>query len=599
MSRNHERITFATIWPIIAPWRLPLIIALLSILAGGGLAILPPLILRRLIDNNLAQSRMDGIFELALGYLGVTLMVHFTSFLTAYSTSIAAHGALRRLRVRLFDHLQKLPVSYYDQTPIGDTISRCTSDMETIDSLFSSGVISLLAESVRIVFTLGAMIALSFPLSLAVIFTLPLLIVFTRRFQFLMRSAQRELRFAIGILNSRLQENLTRIEVIKAFNWSFQVVQRFRKVLSETLKTQNRSIAYGAVYDPFLKIFQAVLVAVFLIAGTSPDFGILSVSIGTLTAFILFFDQFFGPLIRIGNEWQIVQGALAGLERIFQILVLPTEETEFGNIRSIYETPCKDGILVEMERITFGYVDKQPILSNVSLQAVEGSHIAVVGRTGAGKSTLFHLLGGLYRPWEGYVCLEGKDPCRLSAIERRRILGVVPQAGWMFTGSVSDNLTLWDNHISREAVEKACRISGADRFITRLPDGYETLISDTSGGKGIRLSAGERQILTLSRALIGDPAILLFDEATAAVDGVTEAAFKQALRIQLEERHGVVITIAHRISTAMAANRIIVIDEGKIVEEGTPDFLLKNDGQFAALWALATAGWDWCEKKEI
>ena len=587
-SQVFERVTFAKVWPVIAPWRYTLLAALASILAGGGLAVLPPLLLRRLIDGNLAEGRIDGIFEIALGYLGATIAIHLTSFCTAYIASVAAQGALKRLRVRLFDHLQKLPVSYYDRTPIGDAISRCTSDMEAINTLFSSGVISLLAELVRLVFTLGAMIALSLPLSAAIILTLPLLVLFTRRYQLLMRAAQRALRVATGVLNSRLQELLTRVEVIKVFDWGFRIVQRFRGVLAETLKAQNRSIGYGAAYDPILKIFQAVLVAVFLIVGTAPGAEVVNVTIGTLTAFILLFDQFFGPLIGIGNEWQVVQGALAGLERVFQILGLPTDTP-----RVVYPSLSKDGPLVRVEGVTFGYVEGQPVLREVSIQVVSGEHVAIVGRTGAGKSTLLHLLGGLYSPWDGWIHVAGRDPRGVAATERRRIVGTVPQAGWMFSGSVSDNLTLWDHSISREAVEKAGRISGADSFVSKLPDRYDTMISDTGRGTGVQLSAGERQLLALGRALIGDPAVLLFDEATAAVDGATEAAFKHALRIHLEERRGTVVTIAHRISTAMAADRIIVMEDGRVEEEGTPGQLLERGGRFAALWELANAGWDW------
>ena len=589
---------FGKVWPIIAPWRLLLAGALISVFAGAGLSLFPPLIMRRLIDEHLVPGRMENIFTLAVLYLGATIAVHLTSFLTAYSTSVAAQGALKRLRVRLFGHLQKLPVSYYDRTPIGDTISRCTADMETIDSLFSSGVISLLAESVRLVFTLGAMIALSLPLSLVLILTLPLLVIFSRRFQLLMREAQRALRQDTGTLNACLQEILTRPEVVKVFGWEFRIVQRFRRVLAATLKAQNRSIACGAVYDPLFKIFQAVLVALFLIAAASPVLEIFHVSIGTLTAFILLFDQFFGPLISIGNEWQVVQGALAGFERIFQVLTLPADEGETirASQQSAETRPKRS--LVEVEGVTFGYTEDRPVLKEIGLKVDAGSHLAIVGRSGAGKSSLFHLLGGLYRPWEGFIRLEGKDPHQIQSPDRRRTLGTVPQTGWMFSGSVAENLTLWDDTISRDAVEKAGRISGADAFVTKLASGYDTVISDAGRGQGLQLSAGEKQLLALTRALVGDPSVLLLDEATAAVDGASEAAFKRALRIQLEERRGVVITIAHRISTAVEANRIVVMEDGKIVEEGTPETLIHNGGPFAALWVLENAGWDWREKQK-
>ena len=593
---------------------------------------------------NLSTGRVEGIFVLALAYLGATAAVHLTNFLTAYITSIAAQGALRRLRVQLFDHLQKLPVAYYDRTPIGDTISRCTADMETIDRLFSSGVISLLGESLRLVVTLVAMVALSLPLSVVLILVLPILVVISRRFQVLMRGAQRLLRKAVGRLNARLQETLIRTEVIRAFGWELRIVQRIRRVLADTLSAQNRSIAYGAAYDPLLKILQAGLVAAFLILSASPILKAAQISIGTLTAFIFLFDQFFQPLIRIGNEWQVVQGALAGLERIFEVLSLQTDEQEgasrsrsperWNTERTVEpggamakaegvtskrddttakrdrttankddrttkrddRTTKRDGTMVEVNRVTFGYLDERPVLTDVSLRVKAGQHLAVVGRTGAGKSSLFHLLGGLYRPWKGTIRLEGHDPNRISPDQRRRILGAVPQVGWMFGGSVTDNLTLGDKTIPRAAVEKAARISGAESFVTALPAGYDTIISDAGQGKGTQVSDGQRQLLALARALVGDPAVLLLDEATAAVDGVTEAAFKRALRTQIDERQGAVITIAHRLSTAMEADYIVVMEGGRIVEAGRPDELLRNGGHFASLWELENAGWEWREQ---
>jgi ATP-binding cassette subfamily B protein len=592
---------------VIAPWRWLIIGAIVSAVAGAGLTLLPPLILRRLIDGNLSVGRVEGIFILALGYLGATAAVHVTQFLTGYGASVAAQGALRRLRVQLFDHLQNLPIEYYDHTPVGDVISRCTADMETVNSLFSSGVISLLAESLRLVVTLAAMIALSLPLSLALLLALPVLVVTTRWFQLLMRKAQRTLRTAVGELIARLQESLTRTEVIRAFAWEFRIVQRFRRALAKALSAQNRSVAYGAVYSPFLNILQAALVAAFLTLSASPILQAAQISIGTLTAFILLFDQFFSPLISVGNVWQVVQSAFAGLERIFQVLSLPADGGQRDEERYAVEEPesgfreaaraSAETVMIDVDRITFGYLSGRPVLSHVSLQVETGRHYAIVGRTGAGKSSLFNLLGGLYRPWQGTIRLAGKDPNRVSSEERRRIIGAVPQVVWLFSGSVAENLAFGDETISRTSIERAGRVSGAESFVAALPDGYDTIISDAGQGRGVQISAGQRQLLALARALVADPAVLLLDEATAAVDGATEAAFKRALREQIEERQGAVITIAHRLSTAVEADRIIVMEGGRIVEEGRPAELLNRGGPFASLWELESAGWEWDERK--
>ncbi len=590
------------VWPILAPWRWHLIGAAVSVTAGAVLALLPPLILRRIIDDNLTQGYAEGLCGLALLYFSATVSVHLTTFATSYTMSVAAQGALRRLRVRLFEHLQALPVSYYDRTPIGDAISRCTSDMASIETLFSSGVIGVLSEALRLISALVAMIALSPPLSLILLLLLPLLVVITRRFQIRMRDAQRALRLAIGRLNASLQEVLTRVEVIRALHWEFRIVQRFRRVLADTLRYQNRSIAIGAVYDPLLKILQAALVAGFLALSASPLLETMRVSVGTLTAFILLFDQFFDPLLSVGSNWQVVQGALAGLERVFEVLDIPIDagdgasavasalsgaDTKTLRVGAVSTPP------VQVDQITFGYLEGLPVLSDVSLQVDPGQHVAIVGRTGAGKSSLFHLMGGLYRPWAGSVRMGGLDPSAMSAEERRRTIGAVPQVVRLFGGSVLDNLRLGDSDLDREAVVDAARITGADAFVSALSEGYDTLISDAGQGRGSQFSAGQRQLLALTRALVGSPAILLLDEATAAVDSATEAAFKAALRTYLRDREGAVVTIAHRLATAMEADRILVLEDGRVVEQGPPDALLEAGGHLASLWELETAGWEW------
>lgn len=602
---NGERpaVTFGQVASILSPWRWVLLGAAASVVAGAALDLVPPLVFRRLIDENIEAGRMEGLLSLAALYLGAMAAVQLLAFITAYVTTLAAQGALRRLRVKLFAHLQKLPISYYDRTPLGEVISRCTADMATIDSLFSSGVISVLAQSLRLVSALVAMVALSPLLASVMILIVPPLFRLTRVFQARMREAERGVRRAVGMLNARLQEALTRAEVIRAFHWESRFVQRFRSTLQVTLVEADRSIGYGAVYSPAMNILSAAVIALLFWLSASPFLEAAEVSIGTLTAFILLFQQFFAPLISIGNEWQVVQSALAGVERVFQVLDLPTDEGDWGEpgasmpaIKApgaLAQVRATDRPTVLVSHVSFGYRPGDHVLSDVSLELTPGEHLAVVGRTGAGKSSLFYLLGGLYRPWAGTVRVGGRDPYSLSRHERRHVLGAVPQVVQLFGGSVLDNLTLGDRAIAQDAIERAALISGADEFIRSLPQGYSTLISDLSRGSGVQMSVGQRQLLALTRALVCDPDVLILDEATAAVDSATESAFRRALRAHLEERRGVVLTIAHRLSTALEAGYIIVLENGKVIEEGAPQELLSRGGRLATLWELENAGWEW------
>jgi ATP-binding cassette subfamily B protein len=254
--------------------------------------------------------------------------------------------------------------------------------------------------------------------------------------------------------------------------------------------------------------------------------------------------------------------------------------------------------VAELEKVTFGYLEGRPVLHQVSLAVWPGEQVALVGRTGAGKSSVLHLLGGLYAPWSGQVWLAGRDPRALAADERRRLLGAVPQVVQLFSGTILDNLTLFDETVSRQAVERAARLTGADEFIRALPAGYDTPLSGAGRGLGAQLSAGQRQLLALARALARDPPLLLLDEATAAVDAGADAAFRAALRSdglydQTSGRRRAVLMVAHRLSTARQADRVLLVEAGRIVESGPPDDLIRRGRRFAALVELEAAGWDW------
>jgi ATP-binding cassette, subfamily B, multidrug efflux pump len=296
-------------------------------------------------------------------------------------------------------------------------------------------------------------------------------------------------------------------------------------------------------------------------------------------------QRFFVPIMTLGNEWQTVQAALSGLDRVFQVLALPSTESA---PRSPHQPLSRSDAALDMRQVVFGYLPNRPVLRHVSLTVQPGEHLVLVGRTGAGKSSVLHLLGGLYTPWSGTVRVAGADPTVFTDDQRRRAMGVVQQVVHLFRGTVCDNLTLGDTSVSREAVQRAAAIAGADTFIQALPQGYDTLL-----GEGVQLSAGQRQLLALTRALVWEPAVLLLDEATAAVDSASEAAVRAAIRAAVMGRGRAVLTVAHRLATAQEADQVLVMEAGRIVEAGPPEELISRGGRFAALLELEAAGWDW------
>jgi len=561
------------------------------VLAAAAFELIPPLVLRNIVDRHLTIGNAEGLRRLALLYLLGVAAVQFLTFLYGYLAAGVAQQRLSELRTRLFAHVQRLPTSYFDRVPIGDVISRCTADVDTLDTVFSSGVAVLLANLVRLVTIATAMVILSPMLSaLAAVIAVPLVIL-TRVVQVRVRQAERESRLAVAAVNTRLQEDLRSIEVIRAFGREPEFVAGFRQVLRRGLAASNRSFFYSALYTPMTAIVSAAALVVLLAVGTQPTLGVAGISLGTLTAFLLLLQRFFQPITALGEEWQTVQGAMAGAERIFDTLTVAPDEVCAPQRGHAHEgRPSSSLVLGDVH---FGYAEGRPVLHGVSLHIAPGEHVALVGRTGAGKSTALHLASGLYRPWTGRVLVAGRDPASLSEAEQSRLLGVVPQVVQVFSGTVFDNVTLGDAALADEDVCEAATIAGAHSFIRALPQGYRTWLSGTSSGAGTRLSAGQRQLLALARALVRRPAVLLLDEATSAIDNASDAAFRAALRERVLTRGVAVLTVAHRLATALDADRVIVLEHGRVLEAGPPAALIASNGRFAAWLELEAAGWDW------
>ena len=574
--------------------RMLLGIAFLVLLGALG-ELLPPVLIRWIVDDHLARGKREGLLELGLVYLAAVALGQGLAFFYGYLAATVAQSTLSDLRVRLFGHLQQLPAGHFDNHPLGDSISRCTADIDTLDTMFTSGVATLVANLFRLVTISVAMIMLSPGLTFAAALVLPPLVAITRFFQVRVRDAERASRKAVGEMNTHLQETLRGVEVIQAFRREASFVARFRQVLRRVLKASNRSTIYASFYPPMSALITYCLIAFLLWLGTRESFGnsgVDGISIGSLTAFVLLLQRFFTPLTALGDEWQTVQSALSGAERVFEVLELPVDRPPQASPKS----PRHVGIA--LENVVFGYVPGMPILNGVTLRVAPGEHVALVGRTGAGKSSIIHLLAGLYKPWQGKVRISGLDPRAIADADKRQALGIVPQASQLFSGTVLENLTLKDAKISDSVVREAATISGADVFIRSLPNGYHTELRGSGAGSGVQLSAGQEQLLALTRALVSRPSVLLFDEATSFLDGASEAELRQTVSNTLLGRGVAVLTVAHRLSTAREADRVLVIERGHIVEDGTPAELIARDGRFAALVELEAAGWNWQAENE-
>jgi ATP-binding cassette, subfamily B, multidrug efflux pump len=575
---------------LLQPWRARVVVVVLFVLAAGTFELAPPFIVRTIVDDHLVAGRSSGLLLLAALYLGASAAVQAMTFVYGYLAATVAQGVLSHLRVRLYAHVQRRPASVIDRTSIGDTVSRCTSDVEALDTVFSSGIAILIANLVRLLTLTAGMAVLSPPLTLVAALVAPPLVIALRFLQVRVRQSERATRIAVGALTSRLQENLRGIEVVRAFGREGEAINGFRRVLRGALAASNRATLYSALYTPVTAIVSALAVAALLWAGTRETFAAFGISLGTLAAFLILLQRVFQPLTALGEEWQTVQGAMAGAERIFATLATTPEAAQpVARDRAAgSEQPP-----IVLEDVVFGYTAGQPVLHRTTLRVDAGEHVALVGRTGAGKTSALQLLAGFYAPWAGTARIAGRDPALLGEAERRTLLGVVPQVVQLFSGTIFENLTLGDSSTPEDAVFEAAAIAGIDAFVRSLPMGYQTFLGHSTDGRGTQLSAGQQQLLVLARALVHRPAVLLLDEATAAIDSVSDAAFRAALRRSVLPAGCAVLTVAHRLSTALEADRIVVFEHGSIVEEGTPGELARRAGRFAALLELEAAGWDW------
>jgi ATP-binding cassette subfamily B protein len=453
------------------PWWARLLLVAAAVLGAAVLGLIPSLVVRHVVDHNLTPHRTAGLAPAAVVYLAASVAVAALTAAYGYLAATVAQRSLAGLRTRLFSHLLRLPTGYHDRTPVGDSISRCTADIEAIDQLFSSSVATLLGQTVQLVTVAVTMLVLSPTLTAAAAVFLPLVALFTAYLRRRIRDAERDTRRAIGTLNTHLQEDLSGAEVIRAFGRQAMFTDRFRLALTDWLRATNTSTFYNAFYAPGLALLSSFATALLLFLGGHNAFDTIGVSLGTLTAFILLFAQFITPLINLGDEWQSVQAALAGAERVFSVLALPTDDP----VHPAPTVPRRDhtisasGPRLEVDRITFGYAPGAPVLHEVSVAVHPGEHVVVVGRTGAGKTSLLALVAGLYPPWTGHVHVAGHDPRTFDDAARRAVLGFVPQTVQLFSGTVRDNLTLGDPTITAEQARRAATLAGADRFIRALP----------------------------------------------------------------------------------------------------------------------------------
>jgi ATP-binding cassette, subfamily B, multidrug efflux pump len=492
--------------------------------------------------------------------------------LQSYLMGWAAQNTLTRLRGKIMRKVQRLPVAYFDKRDAGDLMSRLVNDVEVINNLLSMGLVQALAGMLTLAGILVAMFALHWPMALAASSVIPVMLLTTNFFAKLARRAFRKTRETIGDVSADLQEDIAGIKVAQAYNRTGANLARFAERNRANRDANVGATAVTSAFSPAMDMLSSIATVIVIGYG-----GYLAlngeVSVGLVVAFLGYVQQFFWPIQQVSQIYTQAQSALAGAERIFDLLDTPEAMTDSPGAAAM---PRIEG-RVAFEGVHFAYDPMHPVLHGVDFAAEPGQTIALVGPTGAGKTTMVNLVARFYDVMGGRVTIDGMDVRDMTIASLRSQLGVVLQKSFLFSGTVADNIRYGRLDATDEDVEAAARLVNAHDFITRLPGGYQTLL----GERGSNLSQGQRQLLSFARAILADPRILILDEATSSVDTRTELLIQQALATLLKGRTSFVI--AHRLSTVRSADQVLVIDEGRIVERGSHAELLEAGGLYAEL----------------
>jgi ATP-binding cassette subfamily B multidrug efflux pump len=559
--------------PYLARRRVSLLAVLGLVITSSLLGLFAPYLLGLAIDRFIALGDAPGLARIAGLLLLAYVLGNLFDAAAGWVMAGISQRALKALRTDMFAQLQRLPLRFYDTNPAGELMSRLTNDIDAINQAVSLNVIALIASSLTLVGILIAMFVLNHWLALAAVVVVPLMLWFTNFIARYTRQGFRDLQMGLGGLNAVMEEAISGQRVMKAFQRDQAAMESFRQHNQQVFQSAVRANSYALLLMPLTN--QLGNLFVIAIAGLGGWLALRDlVSVGVIITFITYGRNFINPLRQLANMYNSIQAALAGAERVFEIIDTPPEPEDCPQAAQLEDIQGQ----VQFKNVSFSYVAGVPVIKNMSLEARPGQTVALVGPTGAGKTTLVNLLTRFYDVDAGEISIDGVDLHQLKKQDLRRQLGLVLQDTFLFFGTVMENIRYGQLEASDEQVVQAAQLAEADHFIRQLPQGYQTLLSE----RGSNLSQGQRQQLAIARAILADPSILVLDEATSSVDTRTELRVQDALLRLMEGRTSFVI--AHRLSTIRDADQLLVIRQGQIVEKGTHAELLARDGFYHQLY---------------
>lgn len=562
-------------------------ITLLLIFAVCGVVIaslIPPQILKYIIDNNLVPKNSEGLLALAIGYIGVLLFIGIFDFMKEAILTVLGQKITKEIRLEMIEKLEKINSRFFSSYESGVIVSRFTNDVDAINSLFTSGIVGMMVDCLKIIGIVVSIWTFSLKLGVITIILLPIIYVITRSFQKRMLSAQIQNRILVGRVNNHISESIKNIQMIKSYSKESYMEKNYIKYLMDNYKTIEKVNFYDSVFSPSIQLTRAVVIAIIIIL-SSKQLNYIGVSLGMVAASIEFISNLFAPIENLGMELQNIQQAVSGIRRVNDFFCEPEDDNKKSELKAEDIVSLREEVKLSFKDVTFQYDEGTDIIKNINLNINPLEKVTFVGRTGVGKSTLFKLIMGLLKPTSGCISVNDVDVYEIPNIEKRKLFGYVDQDFHVIKGTVAEQVSLKDEGITRKQIQSALDFVGLTDYIDALEKGI-----DTNVNSGTLFSHGQKQLLSIARAIVTNPPILLLDEITANLDSITEEKIIAVLQ-RVSDTH-TILSISHRLSSMLSSDRVVILEDGRVKNSGSPEMLLKNDEWYRSHITLEKLTWD-------